>query len=133
MAQFTVIGFISSVRYLPDSCVVYVSEYKRGYKKNNGEVVDDKYLSWKVIYKSYFKKFVSSHFSDGMLVEIKGELLPYAIDHDKMVDGYSVIGQTINIASFPKSTLKHEIKLIKDSRFDDDTSPNIEDYNTPDF
>ena len=37
------------------------------YKKPNGETVDDKYLSWKCVFKPYFKKYINEHFSNGML------------------------------------------------------------------
>ena len=99
MAAFSVIGFIDAVKILPDSCIIFLSEYKKGYRKADGTIVDDKYVSWKVIYKGYFIKYITSHFGKGMLVEVKGEVLPYAIEHGEMVAGVSVIGQTCNIYS----------------------------------
>lgn len=133
MASFEVIGFINVVKYLPDSVLLYVDEYKKGYKKSDGTFVPDKYLSWKVIYKAYFKKFISEHFSKGMLVKVKGDVVPYAIEHGKPVDGYSVIGETINLFSYPRSTVKQELRMIKESQEASDEQPNIEDFNAPDF
>ena len=133
MASFECIGFINIVKYLPDSVLVFVDEFKKGYKKSNGQVVDDKYLSWRIIYKPYFKKYISEHFSNGMLVKIKGEVLPYTIEEDKMVNGYSVIGETINIYSYPRYNVKNEIRMIKDSQSENDDEPNIEDFKKPDF
>lgn len=133
MASFQVTGFINTIKYLPDALLVYVDEYKRGYKKQDGTIVDDKYLSWKCIFKQGFAKYINKHFGDGMLVEVKGEIMPYAIEKDKLIDGYSVIAQTINVASYPKSAIKREIKMIKDSQSNADETPDLESFITPDF
>lgn len=133
MAKFFVQGFINCIKYLPDACLVYVDEFKKGYKKHDGTVVDDKYLSWRVIYKGYFKKYISSHFSNGMLVDVMAEIMPYAVEKDKVVDGYSCIGKTIDVASYPKYTVKMERKMIKESADIGGEQPDIESYNAPDF
>ena len=133
MASFQLTGFINTIKYLPDAILVYVDEYKRGYKKQDGTIVDDKYLSWKCIFKQGFAKYINKHFGDGMLVEVKGEIMPYAIEKDKLIDGYSVIAQTINVASYPKSAIKREIKMIKDSQSNADETPDLESFITPDF
>ena len=135
MASFSVIGFIDTIKYLPNQggCFVFVSEFKKGYKKSNGEVVDDKYLSWKVIFKHGLVKYINNHFNNGMLVEIKGEVLPYAIDKETIVQGYSVIGQTINLFSFPRSGVRQEQRMLKDSLDYDGDKPDLDEYNRPDF
>ena len=135
MASFSVIGFIESIKYLPNKgcCLVFVTEFKKGYRKSDGEIVDDKYLSWKCIYKQGLVKYINNHFNRGMLVEIKGEVLPYSIEHDKIVDGYSVIGQTLNMCSFPRSQMRSEEKMIKESQNTFDEKPDLEGYNKDDF
>ena len=135
MANITIIGFVDNIKYLPNQggCFVFVSEFKKGYKKSNGEVVDDKYLSWKVIFKQGLVKYINNHFNRGMLVEIKGEVLPYSIEHEKIVDGYSVIGQTLNMCSFPRSQMRSEEKMIKESQNTFDEKPDLEGYNKDDF
>lgn len=135
MASFSVIGFIESIKYLPNKggCLVFVTEFKKGYRKSDGEIVDDKYLSWKCIYKQGLVKYINNHFNRGMLVEIKGEVLPYSIEHDKIVDGYSVIGQTLNMYSFPRSKMRSEEKMIKESQNTFDEKPDLEGYNKDDF
>lgn len=133
MADFTVTGFINTVKYLPDAALVFIDEFKRGYKKPNGETVEDKYLSWKCVFKPYFKKYINEHFANGMLVQVKGEILPYAIQNQNIVDGYSVLGQTINLASFPRASVKQENKMIKESQMHDTATPNLDEYNKPDF
>ena len=133
MAAFSVIGFIDAVKILPDSCILFLSEYKKGYRKSDGTIVDDKYVSWKVIYKGYFIKYITSHFGKGMLVEVKGEVLPYAIEHGQAVEGVSVIGQTCNMYSYPRYNAKQELKMIKESQAVSNELPNLEDFNTPDF
>ena len=133
MASVSIIGFIDKVKYLPDSVLVFVSEYKKGYRRKDGIVVDDKYISWKTIWKPYFRKYISDHFNDGMLVEIKGDILPYAIEHEKIIDGYSCIGQCINLFSYPRASVKQENKMIKESQMHDTATPNLDEYNKPDF
>lgn len=135
MASFSVIGFIESIKYLPNNggCLVFVTEFKKGYRKSDGEIVDDKYLSWKCIYKQGLVKYINNHFNRGMLVEIKGEVLPYSIEHEKIVDGYSVIGQTLNMCSFPRSQMRSEEKMIKESQNTFDEKPDLEGYNKDDF
>lgn len=135
MASIYLVGVIDSVKYLPNNggCFVFVSEYKRGYRKSDGTRVDDKYLSWKVIFKQGLVKYINSHFSNGMVVEVKGEALPYAIDHDNIVDGYSIIGQTLNLFSVPRTQLRQEQRMIKESLSASKEAPDIESYNQPDF
>ena len=135
MANITIIGFVDNIKYLPNQggCFVFVSEFKKGYKKSNGEVVDDKYLSWKVIFKQGLVKYINNHFNNGMLVEIKGEVFPYAIDKETIVQGYSVIGQCMNLASYPRSTVKMEQNIVKESLLHGSEIPNIDEYKKPDF
>ena len=133
MASFYVVGFLESVRVLPDSCILFLSEYKKGYKKSDGTIVDDKYVSWKIIYKGYFIKYITSHFGKGMLVEVKGEILPYAIEHGQAVEGMSVIGQTCNMYSYPRYNAKQETKMIRESQENATEKPDLQSYKTPDF
>lgn len=133
MASFEVIGLVNTIKYMPDHCLVFIDEFKKGYKKQDGTRVEDRYISWKCIFKPYFKKYINEHFSNGMLVQVKGEVMPYAIDHERLVEGYSVIGQTINMASYPKSMLKQERRMIKESLENSSERPNLQDHLTPDF
>lgn len=133
MAKFLVQGYIRSVRFLDDACLVFIDEFKKGFKRNNGTFVDDKYLQWKVVFKGYFKSYISKHFSNGMLVDIYAEVLPYAIEHDNIVEGYSCIGKTIDIASYPRSSAKHEIKIQKESQIHSDDAPDLDGYYSPDW
>lgn len=133
MADFTITGYMRQVKYLEDSCIVYVDEFKKGYRKSNGEVVDDKYYSWRIIFKGYFKKYINEHFNTGMLVQIKGEVFPYAMENGSRVSGYSVMGQTINVASYPRLSSRMEALAIKDSQLHVDEEPDFDGYNTSDF
>lgn len=135
MANISIIGIIENIKYLPNNggCFVFLSEYRKGYKKASGEVVDDKYLSWKVIFKQGLVKYINGHFNNGMVVEVKGEVLPYAIDHEQIVDGYSVIGQTLNMFSIPRPFLRQEQKMQKDSQLHSSGTPDLKGYNEPDF
>lgn len=135
MANFLLYGIIESIKYLPNNggCLLFVSEFKRGYKKPSGEIVEDKYHSWKCIFKPGLVNYITKHFNKGMFVEIKGEVLPYAIEHEKTVEGYSVIGQCLNLASFPRLSVKLENKAIKESQQASSEAPNLDEYNKPDF
>lgn len=133
MNRFVVQGFLNTIKYLPDACIVYVDDFKKGFKKPNGEIVDDKYFSWKIIFKGYFKKYINEHFSNGMLVEIDAEMYPYAIQNGKLVDGYSCLGKSIDISSYPRSGVKQEMKMIKESQENSTDIPNLQEFNAPDF
>ena len=133
MADFTVIGYINNIKYLQDSCLVFLDEFRKGFRKKDGTIVDDKYLSWKCIFKPYFKKYINEQFNQGMLVQVKGEIMPYAIEKEHLVDGYSVIGQTINVASYPRASVKQEAKMIKDSQMHASETPDLDGFNAPDF
>jgi len=133
MADIQVTGFISQIKYIQDAVLMFVDEYKKGYKKPNGDVVDDKYISWKVIFKNGLRNYINKYFNNGMLVTIKGEVFPYAIEKEKLVDGYSFVGQTLNISSFPRSSVKQEIRMQKESQQHSLGTPNLDDFNTPDF
>lgn len=133
MASWQCVGFVDAVKVLPDACILFLSEYKKGYKKTDGTIVDDKYHSWKIIFKGYFIKYLTTHFNKGMLVEVKGDIVPYAIEHGQIIDGYSIIGQTCNLFSYPRYSVKQEQKMIKDSMANADASPDLESFNSPDF
>lgn len=113
--------------------MVYVSEFKKGYKKSNGEIVDDKYEKWKILFKQGLVNYINNHFNIGMVVEIKGEVLPYAVNHGTIMDGYSVLGQTINMFSFPRANALHELGMIKESQLHGEGTPDLDEYNKPDF
>lgn len=133
MASFQAIGFISSIKYQQDFCLVFVDEFKKGFRRKDGTIVADKYMQWKCIFKKGLVKYINDHFSNGMLVEVKGEVFPYAVEHDTTVDGYSVIAQTINMASFPRASARQEAAMIKDSQLHVNDVPDMEEYNKPDF
>lgn len=133
MASFQTTGFISSIKYQQGFCLVFVDEFKKGYMRKDGTRVEDRYMSWKCIFKQGLIKFINDHFSRGMLVEVKGEIAPYAIENDRIVDGYSVIGQTINLASFPRASAKQEIAMMAESAMHSAGTPDVDEYNRPDF
>lgn len=133
MADFQVVGIINSIRYLQEGCIVFVDEIKAGYMRKNGTKVDDRVLQWKCLFTPYFKKYINDHFANDMLVLIKGEITPFAISHDEVVDGYSILGQYITRASYPKYSIRREVKMVKDSTMHDIGTPNVKDYMKEDF
>jgi hypothetical protein len=68
-----------------------------------------------------------------MLVKVKGEVFPYAIEHGEIKEGISCIGETCNLYSYPRASVKQENKMIKESQMHDTATPNLDEYNKPDF
>lgn len=133
MASFETTAFISQIKYLPNSVIVYLDEFHKGYKNSDGTIVDDRYVQFKTVWKPYFRKYINDHFSQGMLVQVKGEVLPYAVENQNIVAGYSILGHYISIASYPRYNAKQEIKMIKESQLNSDEQPDLDSYNQPDF
>lgn len=133
MNRFILQGFISAVKYLPDSCLVFVDQFEKGYRKANGESVPDQYLTWCVVFNDYFKNYIAKHFNNGMLVNIVATMKPYALDHGKQVEGYSCLGKTIDLASYPRATVKQELRMMRESQEASDEAPDVDTFYEPDF
>lgn len=135
MASFSVIGFISTIRYLANSVLIYIDEFKNGYKQKNGTRVEDRFYTWKIIYPSNFKKYVAEHFAKNMLVEAKGDILPYVYEKGEEDLGYSIKGQCLNIYSYPRLGAKTEMKMVKESQLHSmtDENPDIDGFMQEDF
>jgi hypothetical protein len=109
MNRLVLQGYLNTVKYLPNSCLVYIDEHKGGYKKQSGELVPEKYMQWKIAFKGYFKKYISEHFRNGQLVEVVAEMFPFAVVDGAQVEGYSCIGKsTIGSILKTKSNAKIE-------------------------
>lgn len=135
MADIQILGHIQGIQFKQECILVFVDEYKKGYVKSDGKRVDDKVISWKCIFSGNEnkRKYIEKFFSRGMLVQIKGEVMPYAIEQDSIVDGYSVFIQTINLQAYPRQMIKMERKMIRDSMMHSSETPDIDAYNEPDF
>lgn len=134
MADVILCGHIVGIRYTETSAIVSLTERKQGYKKKDGTIVDDELLTYLVYFKAYFRNYISSHFNKGALVKIYATLLPYMKDHDgKTIDGFTLIGKTIDLAPYPSNTLRMEHKMIKDSLLHSVGTPNVDSYMQDDF
>lgn len=133
MASFECIGTILNIKYLPEAVLVFLEEYKKGYRKTDGTVVPDKCVSWKVVFKPYFRKYINDHFNIRMVVKVKGDVLPYAVDHGEVIDGCSVIGETINLFALQPMGMRNERRMVKDSLSHVSGEPDPETFNQPDF
>ena len=132
MANFDVTGFIVGIKYNENNVVVTILENKLGYKKKDGTYVNPLVLNWRITFKSYFKKYISGTFNSNMYVTIKGIILPHAFDSTGVVEGYTIYGQTIDLAPMPKNT-KREWKMQKDSQFHSQEQPDLAAYKADDF
>lgn len=134
MADIQVYGFIEGIRYHETSVIVTISERRLGYKKKDGTIIDDDIMTWHIAFKPYFKKYISSHFSSGMLVKVKGIALPYAKEKDNVIkEGYSFIGQTIDMAAYPKNSTRRDARMIKESVIHAEETPDVDAYMQEDF
>lgn len=133
MNRFILQGFINTIKYLPDACLLFIDDYEAGFQRPNGEIVDDKYMSWKVIFPNGMKPFINKYFGNGMLVDIVAKMKPYEIEQEKIVEGYSCLGLSIQKASYPRSAVKQERKMVKESLLHSSGTPDLDAYNEPDF
>ena len=134
MADITLYGHIEGIRYKDKSVLVTLSEYRKGYKRGDGVIVDDEVATYIVVFKEYFKRYIAEHFDAHMLVKIKGTMLPYAKDKDgNYCNGYTILGETINIASMPNRAVRSERKLLKESQSHAVGTPNLSEFEKEDF
>lgn len=128
------LGHIEGIKYTQNSVIVIASERRKGYKKKDGTIVGDELLTFSFVFKPYFKKFISEHFAKGVLVKIKGIMLPYAKDADgNITTGYSIIGQTIDVAPYQTRSIKVEKKMINESAVGIQGTPDPSTFEANDF
>lgn len=133
MNRFILTGVIKTIKYLNDSVLVYVDDMEQGYKRADGVLVDNAFYTWKVVFSNNFKNFIVKFFNDGMLVDIDARMRPYAIRENEMVDGYSCLGLSIQRSCYVKNSARQEQRMIKESQRNSSETPNLEDFNQPDF
>jgi hypothetical protein len=133
MNRLVLSGVIRNIKYLQDSVIVYVDDMERGYQRTNGTHVDNIYYTWKVVFANNFRNFITKFFNDGMNVDIDARMRPYAMSQDKMVDGYSCLGLSIQRSCHVSSTFRQEKEMIRDSRERMDEEPDLDSFTQPDF
>lgn len=134
MAFFTLNGHIEGIKYTENSVIVIVSEVKSGYVDTSGRRTDDEVLVWKILYPSGMRSYIAKFFAKGMLVDVYGIPKPYAKDRDgNIVEGYTVLGKNIDRASYQRTSVRLEKKMIKDSQLNSSDHPDLESYMKPDF
>jgi len=117
---------------LEKSVIVVISEPKNGYKKSDGTIVEPRILTWKCVFNNNSKGVITKFFNRGSYVVVKGDIVPYAMDKGEVVDGYSVLGQSINYGALPRN-LRTETRAIKDSQTHSQGMPDVRTYRQPDF
>lgn len=130
MADITIYGHILGIRYTESNVIVSVSEFQKGYRKKNGELVNDSVYTYVVGFPTYFKTYIADHFGKGMLVKIKGVMLPFGKEGS---EGYTINGQTINLGSYPSNSSIKENKLLKESQSHAVGTPNLSEFEKEDF
>lgn len=130
MADVTLYGHIVGIRYTENNVIVSVSEFQKGYRKKNGELVNDSIYTYVVGFPPYFKAYIADHFGKGMLVKVKGVFLPFGKEG---AEGYTINGQTINLASYPSNSSVKENKMRKESQSHAVGTPNLSEFEKEDF
>lgn len=133
MASFDCIGFVSLVKFTPESVILLLDEFQSGYKRKDGTIVGDRYYTYKTIWQPYYRKFISDHFGKGTLVHVKGSMLPYSIERGNQVNGYTILGEHITMASYPRQSAKMEMKMIRESQEASEEAPDLEAFRQADF
>jgi hypothetical protein len=126
-------GHIEGIRYTDKACFVVISERRGGYKRMDGTYQEDELLTWSIAFKEYFKKYVSAHFARGMYVKVKGFALPYARKDGETCDGFTIIGQTIDLATYPSKNTKQVVRMQKESQLHAIGTPDYASYSEQDF
>lgn len=132
MADFQLTGRIEGVRFSDNAVFLTISEYRMGYRKGNGTKIPETYYLWSVVFKEYFKKYIVEHFNKGMLVTVKGEIQPYRKNGNDFEDGYTVIGQTINLAAYHKD-IRTERRMQAESQLNKEETPDYASFKQDDF
>lgn len=135
MADISIIGVIDRIQYIPNNnCgVISVTETKHGYKRKDGEYVNDKYYTWRCYFKAGQYNYINTHFNNGMCVQVKGQILPRSNDQGIEDEWYSVLIDSINLFSLPRLYGRKEDKMIKESQMATKETPNLAAFNEPDF
>lgn len=135
MADVTLFGAIERVRCGERVISMTVLERRLGYKRKDGVSVPEGVLSYRVLFKPSMRKYISSYFSTGDLVKVKGSFLPYCTNKDGDVkEGYTILGQTIEFGIYPKFNLdvERKMRMPVDSSISE-MQPDVDDFMDDDF
>lgn len=135
MADISIIGVVDKIRFMPSigGGTINVTEMKKGYKKANGEYVQDQYFTWRCYFKKGQYNFIDTHFDNGMLVHIKGQIQPHATDTGVDGESFTVLIDSISLFSTPRIYGRKEQKMMKESQRASTDTPNLKQFNEPDF
>ena len=134
MADVTLYGHIEGIRYKEKSIFVTVSEYRCGFVRRDGERVPEELLTFVVVFLASSRKYISSYFKVGSLVKVRGSLLPYVRKRDgTLVEGCTISGQLIELATYPKRSALVEKSAVRDSEEHPCGVPSVDSYLEDDF
>ena len=129
MADVSILGHIEEIRYIENGILVRISEVRAGYRRKDGTVVKDEVLLFRVMYKSFLRKYIEQYFGIGSLVKAKGVLLPYYKTGDGEIrEGVTILGQTLDIASYPSRDAVRDKRVLKDSTGVDMGEPDLDGF-----
>lgn len=134
MADVTLYGHVEGIRYREKCVFVTVSEYRCGFTRRDGERVGEELLTFRVVFLASSRKYISTYFSIGNLVKVRGTLLPYVKKKDgECVEGYTILGQLIELATYPKRAALKERRVLKESGENPCGVPDVDEYLDDDF
>ena len=134
MADITLYGHIEGIRYNTKSVLVVLSEDRCGFVRRNGERVSEELLTFRVVFNANSRSYISSYFSVGNLVKVRGSLLPYVKRKDGTFgEGYTILGQLLELAAYPKRSVGMERRMLKESVAHPCGEPNVDSFMDDDF
>lgn len=134
MADITLYGHIEGIRYNTKSVLVVLSEYRCGFVRRNGERVSEELLTFRVVFNANSRSYISSYFSVGNLVKVRGSLLPYVKRKDGTFgEGYTILGQLLELAAYPKRSAGMERRMLKESVAHPCGEPDVDSFMDDDF
>lgn len=113
MADVTLFGVIERIKCSESFVSVTVLERRLGYRRKDGTQVEEAMLSYRILFKSNMRKYITGYFQHGNLVKVKGTFLPYCTNKEGVVkEGYTILGQTIEYGVYPRMGVDVEKKLV---------------------
>lgn len=134
MADISLFGRIESIRDVKNGVLLKLSERRSGYKSKDGTFVKEELLVFHILFKPFFRKYISEYFDVGSLVKIKGTLLPYYRSSDgELRDGITIFGQTLDMCSYPSRHSMSDKRALDVDSSEGLCSPDPEGYFSDEF
>ena len=134
MADISLLGHIEGIRYVESGVIMRISERRAGYRRKDGSRVKDEVLFFRVMFKSFLRNYIQTYFDVGSLVKVKGTVWPYYKTADGEIhEGITILGQTLDIASYPSRDAVRDKRVLKESSGVDMGEPDLDGFSSDVF